>query len=64
MAKGDVRNPRRFRELAALLREQAELHDVSLVGGEAEELLGSTPASDAGELIGSETPSHGLRPCR
>lgn len=50
MAKGDVRNSRRFRELAALLREQAGLHDVSLVGGEAEELLGAHLSAVAGQL--------------
>lgn len=50
MAKGDVRNSRRFRELAALLRQQAELHDVSLVGGEAEDLLGAHLTAVARQL--------------
>jgi hypothetical protein len=50
MAKGDVRNSKRFRELAAMLREQAELRDVSLVGGEAEELLGAHLSALANQL--------------
>lgn len=50
MATGSVRNSRRFRELAAMLKERLQGHDISLVGGEAEELLGAHVSAVAAQL--------------
>jgi hypothetical protein len=50
MAKGDVRNSKRFQELAGLLRGHAELHNIALVGSEAEELLSAHLAGVANRL--------------
>jgi hypothetical protein len=46
----DVRNSRRFKELAELLREQAGRRDVTLVAGEAEEVLASRVSAVATQL--------------
>jgi hypothetical protein len=50
VAKADVRNSRRFKELAGLLSEQAGLRGVTFVAGEAEELLGSRVSAVAAQL--------------
>lgn len=50
MATGSVRNSKRFRELAAVLKERLQGHDISLVGGEAEELLGAHVSAVAAQL--------------
>ncbi|MGH3848016.1 MAG: hypothetical protein ACRDS0_42410, partial [Pseudonocardiaceae bacterium] len=47
---GDIRNSKRFRELAALLRERAGREGVKLVGGEAEDLLAGRPTAIATQL--------------
>ena len=47
---GDIRNSKRFRELAALLRERAGREGVKLVGGEAEDLLADRVAAIAAQL--------------
>jgi len=47
---GDIRNSKRFGELAALLRERAEREGVTLVGGEAEDLLADRVTAIAAQL--------------
>lgn len=47
---GDIRNTRRFRELAGFLRERAGQEGVKFVAGEAEKLLAEQVAAVAGRL--------------
>jgi hypothetical protein len=47
---GDIRNSKRFRETAALLRERAGREGVNLVGGEAEDLLAGRVTAIATQL--------------
>jgi ABC-type phosphate transport system ATPase subunit len=47
---GDIRNTKRFRELAALLRERAGQEGVMLVGGEAEIILADRVTAIASQL--------------